>query len=241
MGRLGAVFALLSAVACLAGCVTKPEIPFDRTANNIKTIGILTPAHPDSAAVVLASSVGQSFGILGALVDAGMRASRESTFNAALSQQNFLFQDAVAKSLSDDLTAGGYTVTTIPVSRSGHTDFLKSYPKAEDTKVDAYLDVVITGYGYIAAGIGSSTPYRPIDIVRVRLVRAQDAATLMEDTVIYNPVGPSGVAPNAVTVPPDPALTYIDFNALAADPEGATKGLKSCAEQSAGAVVKLLR
>lgn len=242
MGRIGAAFAMLSAVAVLGGCATKPEIPFDRSAANIKTIGILTPAHPDGAVVVLASSVGQSFGIIGALVDAGMRASRESEFNASLAPQNFSFNDATLKSISDRLTASGFVVSDVPVARSGHSDFLKSYPKAADTKVDAYLDVVIVGYGYIAAGIGSSTPYRPVDMMRVRLVRAQDSAVLMEDAVIYNPVGPNptGVA-NAVTIPPDPAFTYIDFNALVADPDGATKGLRNCVDQSSDAVVKLLR
>ena len=105
MGRHCTAFVLLIAVALLNGCATKPEIPFDKGANNIKTIGILTPSEPDHGSVVLASSVGQSFGIIGALVDTGMRMSRESKFNTLLGQESFIFQDELLKSLSDKLSS----------------------------------------------------------------------------------------------------------------------------------------
>jgi hypothetical protein len=239
MKRIYAAFVLLIAVALLNGCATKPEIPFDKGANNIKTIGILTPYEPDHGSVVLASSVGQSFGIVGALIDTGMRMSRESKFNTLLGQESFIYQDELLKSLSAKLTAGGYVVSMVAVPRSG-ADYLKTYPKGGENKVDAYLDVVVTGYGYVAAGIGSSTPYRPIDGIKVRLVRALDSKVLMEDTVVFNPVGPA-VASNIVTVPPNPEYTFEDFDALTADPVAMTKGLKDAIDQSADAVAKLLR
>jgi len=239
MGRHYGAFLLLIAVAFLNGCVTKPEIPFDKGVSNIKTIGILTPYEPGHGSVVLASSVGQSLGIIGALVDTGMRLSRESKFNTLLEQESFIYQDELLKSLSDRLTAGGYVVSTVAVPRSG-ADYLKVYPKGDENKVDAYLDVVVTGYGYVAAGIGSSTPYRPIDGIKVRLVRASDSKVLMEDMVVFNPVGPA-VASNIVTVPPNPDYTFQDFDALTADPAAMTKGLKDSIDQSADAVAKLLR
>jgi hypothetical protein len=239
IGRNCAAFVLLIAVALLGGCATKPEIPFDKGANNIKTIGILTPSEPDHGSVMLASSVGQSFGIVGALIDTGMRMSRESKFNTLLGQESFIFQDELLKSLSDKLTANGYAVSTVAVPRTS-TGFLKAYPKGDETKVDAYLDVVVTGYGYIAAGIGSSTPYRPVDVMNVRLVRAADSKILMEDTVVFNPVGPA-LATNIVTVPPNPDYTFQDFDALTADPAAMTKGLKDSVDQSADAAAKLLR
>jgi hypothetical protein len=234
-----AAFVLLIAVALLSGCATKPEIPFDKGANNIKTIGILTPYEPDHGSVVLASSVGQSLGLIGALVDTGMRMSRESKFNTLLGQESFIFQDELLKSLAGKLTIYGYSVSTVAVPRSG-AGYLKAYPKGDENKVDAYLDVSVTAYGYVAAGIGSSTPYRPIDFMQVRLVRALDSKVLMEDVVVFNPVGPA-VPANAVTVPPNPDYTFEDFDALTADPAAMTKGLKDSVDQSADAVAKLLR
>jgi hypothetical protein len=239
MGKHCAAFVLLIAVALLSGCATKPEIPFDKGANNIKSIGILTPYEPDSGSVVLATSVGRSFGIIGALVDAGMQASRENKFNSLLGQESFVFQDELLKSLSGKLTIYGYSVSMVAVPRSG-SGYLKVYPKGDDNKVDAYLDVVVTGYGYVAAGIGSSTPYRPVDFMKVRLVRAADSKILMEDTVVFNPVGPA-LATNIVTVPPNPDYTFEDFDALTADPARMTKGLEDSVDQSADAVAKLLR
>ena len=239
MGRHGAAPALLTVVALLGGCTTKPEIPFDRGANNVKTIGILTPYEPEHGSVVLASSIGQSFGLVGALIDTGMRMSRETKFNAELGQAGFVFHEELIKSLSDKLTAAGYTVSTVSATRSG-ASFLKAYPKGDDNKVDAYLDVVVNGYGYIAAGIGSSTPYRPIDILQVRLVRAMDSKVLMEDTVVYNPVAPA-LPTNIVTVSPNPDFTFQDFDALTADRVAMSKGLKDSVDQSADAVAKLLR
>lgn len=67
------VFAL-----AISACATLPQIPYDRTAaGNPKTIRVLTPAAPEKASVVLAATVGQSFGLIGALIDAGMQSSRE--------------------------------------------------------------------------------------------------------------------------------------------------------------------
>ncbi len=237
MGKFRALAAMMLACAALGGCVHRPEIPFDRGANDIKTIGILTPGHPNGPAVVLASTVGQSFGILGALVDAGMAASRDAKFSALLDHESFSLEATTLKALTDHLTAAGFTVSTIPVTH-GKTDFLKSYPKADDTKVDAYLDIYYGFYGYIAAGIGSSTPYRPSQILRVRLVHARDSAVLMEDTIWNNPIGTPA---DTVTISPDPNAVFQDFDALTADPAATTKGLAGSIDQTADTIAKLLR
>ena len=74
-----------AAALVLSACASKPEIPFDRaTAGAIKTIAVVPPAMPDDGSVVLASTVGQSFGLVGALVDAGMAANRDSHFKDLL-------------------------------------------------------------------------------------------------------------------------------------------------------------
>jgi hypothetical protein len=237
MGKTSAAAAIALALALLGGCVHRPEIPFEKTANNIKTIGILTPGVPSGASVILASSVGRSFGIIGALVDAGMTASRDAQFDDELKRQSFKFEDAVTKSLSDRLTAAGYTVSAVPLTRKP-SDFVKPYPKSDDTKVDAYLDVYYGGYGYIAAGIGSSTPYRPGLSLRVRLVNARDASVLMEDTIIYTPIGTPA---DTVTISPDPDDVFLDFDALKADPDHAAKGLYRAIDHTSDTVVKLLQ
>jgi hypothetical protein len=233
-----ALLALVGLSACAA-----PEIPFDRSsAGEINSIGIITPHFPSSANVVLASSVGQSFGLIGALVDAGMESSRESKFKLLLEQQNFSAEQILLDKLQAGLIARGYKVTMIPYKHD-QAEFATRYPTETEPKVDAYLDLVTLGYGYIAAGIGSNTPYRPQVGIRARLVRARDSAVLMQDAIIYNQVGnqAGSFSGKSVTIAPDPSYQFKDFDALIGQPESEVNGLRLALNQSAETVGQLLQ
>jgi hypothetical protein len=226
------------AAAFLAGCAAKP-VPYDRTTSaDIKTIGIVTPSYPEGPYVVLASSVGQSLGLIGALVDAGLQADRESRFKKAIAPHNFSVNDTCLSELKARLEEQGYTVLMVPQTRPKQ-DFLEKYPTDQEPKVDAYLDVVVN-YGYISAGIGA-TPYRPTVFASARLVKASDSSVLMKDLVIYNPVGPYGVNQQAVTIPPDPAYSFPTIDKLVADPGTAVKGMQLALQESVKTVGQLLK
>jgi hypothetical protein len=224
--------------AFLAGCAAKP-VPYDRTsAADIKTIGIVTPSYPDGPYVVLASNIGQSFGLIGALVEAGMQASRESDFKKAIGPHNFSVDETCLAELTARLQEQGYTVVMVPQERP-KKDFLEKYPADQEPKVDAYLDLVVN-YGYMSAGIGA-TPYRPTVFAGARLVKASDSSVLMKDLVIYNPVGPYGGNKQAVTIAPDPAYSFSTFDKLVADPATAVKGMQTALQQSVKTVGQLLK
>lgn len=230
---------LLVAVS-LGGCAV-PKVPFDRSAaTHVKTIGIVTPGFPTGPSVELATTVGQSFGLIGALVDVAMLAERNSRFSKVLEQQSFNAMDIYTKHLSDTLAARGYIVKMIPMKREG-IDFVAAYPPVADTQVDAYLDTVVVSYGYISAGIGPNTPYRPRFLVRARLANATDTAVLMQDAVIYNHVGPAAIQAQAVTLSPDASHRFDTFDILVADPDNAVRGLRLATEQSAEAISHLLK
>jgi hypothetical protein len=238
MSRLLSCLALFAGLTFLAGCAGAPAIPYDRsTAGDIKTIGVLTPRFPDGPSVVLASSVGQSFGIIGALVDAGIRRSHQDSLSSLLAGQRFSVVDTFQPSLVAALEARGYKVEIIPVARDKQ-DFLPDYRVATNIQVDAYLDIVAVGYGYVAAGVRDSTPYRPIVGVNCKLVRAADGAVLMRDAIVYNPVNPNG---RYITIAPDPAFQFIDFDMLMADPPRTVAGLNNALTQTAQGVGSLLR
>src|SRR5579871_1756877 len=184
-GRISIV--LGAAMMVLVGCAI-PEVPYDReSAGKIHRVGIVTPGFPTGADVWLATSPGQSFGLIGALVDAGIRADQESRFDKLLHQQNLLPADFFEQSIAAGLQARGYDVATIRIKRD-KAEFAAAYPTDMQPSVDAYLDLVVLHYGYAAAGVGGGTPWRPWFVLRVRLVRASDLALLMQDTVVYNPV-----------------------------------------------------
>jgi hypothetical protein len=226
---------MLAAAVVLAGCAGQPEIPYDRAAKaQIKKIGILTPAFAEPS-VVLLNSVGSSFGLIGALADSGMQSNRDEKLKTLLQQQKFSAQEQLVERVSQDLRAAGYSVQLVPMKRDGN-DFAEKYPA--DSGVDAYLDLVAPVYGYIANGTGSDAPYRPRIVVQARLVSAKDASVLMQDRVLYNPLGP---VDKTITIPADPALQFKDFDALVASPANATKGLRVATERSAQTISKLLR
>jgi hypothetical protein len=217
-------FACLALVA-LTACATEPEIPFDHAAYpGIKTIGVLQPAMSPSPTIWLASDVGQSFGLIGALVDASMQANRDKRFSELMNAQGVKPDAIFLADIHTTLTAHGYSVTDVPEARPS-MDLLKTYPKGGADGVDAYLDIAIVNYGYVAAGIGDSTPYRPFVGAHCRLVRASDGAVLMQDMVVYNPVVTAGPQQRAVTISPDPAYTFKDFDTLTGDPPNAMKGM----------------
>jgi hypothetical protein len=233
--RLRHAAVCVAVVLMLAGCAGKPEIPYDHSAEaGVKTIGLVTP-YSRGPTIVLASTVGQSFGLIGALIDAGMTEHRNTEFTGLMESPNFEAADYFVVCLTADLTAEGYNVVLLPMSRSDDK-FLASYPGASQT-INAYLDVR-TQFGYIAAGLGNSNPYRPAFWARARLVDAQSSAVLMEDTVMYNPLG----APkNIVTIAPDASEQFVDFDAMMANPSGAIAGLKTAESKSAETLANLLR
>ena len=109
------VLRLTSALAVLAlglsACASIPEIPYDRSsAADVKTIGVVTPGFPDDASVVVAATPGQSFGLIGALIDAGIESNHEARLKAILEKENFSAKDRFMQSLTTGLEARGYAV-----------------------------------------------------------------------------------------------------------------------------------
>lgn len=236
MFRLNVLFAVIVA-ALLSACQTLPQVPDDRaSAGNIKTINVVTPAMNDESRVVLASTVGQSFGLVGALIDAGMQASREDDFEAMAKSQSFSGKAAFAKHLDASLTSSGYGVVRDDMKRAANFDFLKSYTQPSTISAEAHLDVVLN-YGYYASGL--STPYRPFVSANAKLVRNSDGALLMQKSIFYNPL--NAAPEQTITVPPNPAYEFSDFDTLKADPAKAIKGLDEALAQVAAAMGTLLK
>jgi hypothetical protein len=228
--------AAMAAVLTLAACAGT-EIPFDRSTAGVRTIGVLTPDIPEKPSVILASDVGQSFGLVGALVDVGMQLKRDDKLNAILIGHQFIAGATLGNDLVAALRAHGYSASLVPVTRE-KTGFLKTYPTQPG--IDAYLDVSAfpDGFGYIAAGIGSTQPYRPFIWLNVKLVRAGDSAVLMQDAVVYNVINANS---KWITISPDPAYQFADFDTLVASADQAVAGESVSFQQTANQIGMLVR
>jgi len=238
--RFYRIWAPLALALSLAACASTPEIPYDHTAAGVHTIGVLTPGFPSGATVFLASDVGQSFGLIGAAIDAGIQANRESRLGDALTSQRFVASATFWNGLAGTLAQRGYTVVPVfaPQNRS---DFVKQMPPSP-SPVDAYLDIVVKDYGYMAAGIGGSNPYRPFLVVQCKLVRASDSSTLMEDQIELNPLSTGGWGSKKdITLSPDPAYAFPGIEDLTNDPKKAADGLGSAFAQTNATIGTLLK
>jgi hypothetical protein len=233
--KFGTMFA---ALLTLAACAGQPEIPYDRTAAaSNKTIGLLTPGWPSGPSSFLASNVGQSFGLVGALVNAGIQTGRESDLQLILTEQKVDTNLTFVTALTANLQAKGFTVVPLAADAK-RAATLKKYPAAGANNVDSYLDVAVTNYGYLAAGIGSSNPYRPWCVANVKLIRASDSAVLMQDIVNYN----SWIdVKNIVKLSPDPEYAFPGWTDAKAAPEKTARGVVVAAKTTADAIGDLLK
>ncbi len=211
--NLVASCAIVLLVAVTACAPTNFTIPYDRAATRVQTIGLVTPFIKPEGQALLANGAGQSFGLLGALVEAGVQSNRDSRFNAVLRQQQFSAINELNDRLRAALEAKGYQVVIIPVPRSG-TDFLRTYP-ASPAPVDAYLDVTVNIYGYLS--IGRSAPYRPAFFGQMQLVDARNNAVLMREGINMR---------GGVDVQPDPEFNYDDSDVMMASGPRTVQGLR---------------
>lgn len=212
------------------------SLPYDRSTAGIKSIGVVTPGRFEDTNAILVASVGRGFGLIGALIDAGITSSRSTRLRTLLAEQNFVPLASLQDEIIQSLEAGGYAAS--PVSGvAERREFLNASPAAS-SPVDAYLDIVVLGHGYQATGIARDTPWRPYVTLRVRLVRMSDSAVLMQNTIAYNP---SYTVRETITISADPAYQFTTFDDLAAEPQKATRGLKAAMEQTAKTIATLLR
>jgi hypothetical protein len=224
--------AALSLAACASPYVGKP---FDRASTSVQTLGLAGDAVPEKATAYEVASVGSNFGLIGALVDAGIQSSRQKAVDAALEGAGFDPEARLQSRLVSRLAAEGYKVEPLANAARPKREFLAAY--GADQKVDAYLDVVLVSYGYLSSGAGK--PFRPSAYANVRLVSAKDTSkTLMQNRIVYNPlVQEKGV----ISLTPNPAYAFNNRADLLADPKRLAAGLDDALDQMAGAVTQLLR
>ncbi|HEY4078083.1 MAG TPA: hypothetical protein VGM26_14230 [Rhizomicrobium sp.] len=230
--------AALAALLVLSACAGQPEIPYDRSASgDNKTIGLLTPSWPSGPTSFLASDPGRSFGLIGALVDAGIQGGRETDLKQMLDTQMVNANADFVAELTTNLEAKGFKVVAVSADakRGG---YMKKYPGAADNPVDSYLDVAVGTYGYLAAGIGSENPYRPWCAALVKLVRASDSSVLMQDIVTYNSFVEMK---KVVTLSPDPDYAFAKWVDVKAEPQKAATGVSVAAKKTADAIGDLLK
>jgi hypothetical protein len=230
------VVALIGAL-CLSACAS-PYVgkPYDRASAGVKSIALVDDSAPDKASAYEVASVGSNFGLIGALVDAGIQTSRRDAVNEALAGAGFDAEARLKELVVSRLTADGYTVRPLANGpRNAKREFLVTYPGAAGE--DAYLDLTVINFGYLSAGAGK--PFRPTVFANVRLVSARDTKkVLMENRIIYNAMLPQQ---GVITLTADPQYAFNNRAALLEDPKRLAAGIDEALSQVAGTVAQLLK
>ena len=230
--NLLAICAMASLSACASNYVAKPYVA---GAQPIGKIAVMDDSMPEKMSAVETASVGSNFGLIGALIDAGVTASRQDALSDALATVSFDAEDRLEKRVVEALAAQGMEATLVKGPLRQKRVFLNDYPAAPDG-TRAYLDLVLTNYGYTSAGSGQ--PWRPTAYAMVKLVSASNKKTLLENHIAYNVMhAPRGV----ITLTPHPDYVFKNREEMKTQPDRLAAGLEDAFTQIAATAANLMR
>lgn len=223
----------VSLSACASTYVGKP---YDRAAAQVSTVAVADDSVPAKITAWEVANAGSNFGLIGALANASITASREAALNEALTGAGFDAEAKLEARLAEILTAEGYAASVVAGPDRDKRVHLTAFP-ASETRPDAYLDLVVTNYGYLSAGVGQ--PWRPTVSASVRLVSATDATrVLMENQIVYNGMY---VQRGVITLTPNPDYAFKNREDMLSDPNRLAAGLEDALNQVADTAVRLLK
>lgn len=228
---------LVAAMAMTVAACASPYVatPYDRSTASVQSIALIDDSVPEKAIAYEVASVGGNFGLIGALVDAGIQAERQGAVNEALGGLGFDAESTLEARVIAALGQQGYTAAPLAGADRAKRDFLETYPDAP-AGVDGYLDIAIVQYGYMSAGAGQ--PFRPTVGAKVKLVKVSDGSTLMENMIVYNPLN---TVEGVVTLAPNPDYEFRNRAALLENPERLAAGIEDALNQVADTAARLLR
>lgn len=229
--KLMAAAALMSLAACATPYVATP---YERAEHSVQSISMLEDSMPDDAIAYEVASLGSNLGLIGALVDAGIQASRREAVNEALGSISFDAETELEASVSAALSGKGYSLASVSGAEREKRELLEAYP--DSNGADALLDVAIINYGYLSSGMGQ--PFRPTVTAHVRLIKASDQSTLMDNRIVYNPLlAEAGV----IVLPPNADYAFKNREELLEDPARLAAGIQDALNQVAETTARLLQ
>lgn len=233
------LLALVMLALSLDACSSFPTQAYNKSANkNIHTIAIAPIGMPDKPQVIIVNAVGNSFGLVGGIVEATRAAAASNEAVAELSAGQLDYKSYLPQKIAESLKAAGFDVQTIPGNRPGSasTKFLTDLPG--DKSSDAVLDVYVTFLGYAAAD--AKTPYHPTLHLEARLVDTKTNKILFCDQVYYNNYMPRA-AKSAISIEPDPTSTFDDRAAMKLAAANVAAGLRVAIDADANELAKQLQ
>jgi len=231
MRKFFVFLALLATSACASPYVA---VPFEADQHDISTITLIEDVGSADVIAYEVASAGSNFGLVGALIDAGVQSSRRQRVEDVLAAANFDAQAYFRARISEELEALGYEVETSNAFEREGSKLIASHPSAEG-ETTLYLDAVLRSYGLLSSGAG--TPFRPHAAVEAQLVNGDSETVLMRNSVMYGMIGtPQG----HILLSPDAKYAYSNREELLEDPDRLLASIQDAISETAVTVARLL-
>ena len=223
--------AMLALAACQSTYVGKPYVAPEAGLSNV---AIADDSLPADVIAYQAGSTMSNFGLLGAMIDAGVQSSRKGAINEALESIEYEPEAAFEAYVIEALGRQGVEAAVIEGPDREKREFLVDYPEAGED-VQAYLDIVVVSYGYMQAG---GNAWRPAAAADVRLVDRATGKTIMENRIYNNIVGATA---GVITISPNPEYTFQNREDMTTNPERLADGIDDALRAIVDGAVGLLR
>ncbi len=229
------VFLAACAMFSLSACAsTYIGTPYTAPAEPLTQVAIVQDSLPENVMAYQAASVASNFGLLGALVDAGVQASRKDAVNDALETIDYTPEVPFNAYLVEALEEKGITASVLEGEDREDREFLIEYPVSSG-QAEAYFDIVVMQYGYVQAG-GNS--WRPSVFADVRLVDVESGDTLMENRIAYNVVNPPA---GVITLSANREFQFANREDMVTNPQRLADGIDDALRTVADTAIGLIR
>jgi hypothetical protein len=175
------------------------------------------------------------------LIAAGIQADEEKRETAVFQKEGFEPLPYFKERLTEEMGKRGYVlvwpasqVETSKIERGAY-GLRKNY--AANDQSDAQLDIDFGVLGFVAAGAGSSSPYRPTVSVAARLLSKTGKENYFTDYVCYNNVFNNA---KAISINPDDRYTYPKFKDLETSGHSSVEGMKLALDSVAAKIAEQL-
>ncbi len=239
MKTLMRIFAMALLALVIAGCGANKVTVRPEATSHVRTIALIKVVEPKAYVAQDFGNPGMMFGVVGGVIAGNSSANAGKSVNQIASEASFSAGQRLTTLLQQELTAAGYQVKLVEVTREKGHELLPQYDAVDVAGADAILDIAIVSVGYATEHPMLSPHWRPASQIKVAMIDSRNHSTVFADKYMYGYHNPfmSGTdldAPKAYHFDDKDAL-FMDSNKLL---DGMEQSLVAVAEQIAETLKK---
>ena len=176
---------LVAAIFVLSACGTTKMAVKPETTANVQTIALIKVSEPDAYVAQDFGNPGAAFGAVGGAIAGASSANAAENVHRTVVDANYAAGDHFTDLLRNKLSAAGYQVTLVSVTREKKHKLLESYDSVDAVDADAILDVAIESIGYATEHPMFSRHWRPASQVKVALIDRRSGEIVYSEKFMY--------------------------------------------------------